>query len=180
MIIVREYDPKWKFDFESIKTELYPLIRDQAKAIEHVGSTSIAGLSAKPIIDIDIVYDRPEQLPIIIGKLETAGYSHVGDLGIKHRDAFKLEGHRIKHNLYACLEGSLALRNHMILRDHLRAHPEDCIKYSKLKKVLARQYPNNMDSYIDGKTDFILEILEKYNLEAENLLEIRSVNEKPK
>ncbi len=86
-ITVVPYDPKWADEFKKIKNELLPVIGDNAIAIEHVGSTSVEGLWAKPVIDIDVVIDN-ENLPVIIKKLADIGYYHKGDMGISGREAF--------------------------------------------------------------------------------------------
>lgn len=179
MIEVSAYKEKWKSDFENLKSEIWPLVKDHALSIEHVGSTSVSGLSAKPVIDIDIVFSDRENLAQIVSALGGIGYHHVGDLGIKDREAFKKDNAKVKHNLYACLEGCVSLKNHLILRDHLRRNPDDCKKYSDLKCDLARQFPNDIDAYIEGKTKFILDVLGQYEIDSQNLADIKRANQKP-
>ena len=99
-VIVLPYDPKWKNDFEKIKQELVNAIGDLIVCIEPVGSTSVDGLSAKPIIDIDVVISDYSVFDSIVSKLSTIGYFHVGDLEIKEREVFKYSDkpHLRKHH----------------------------------------------------------------------------------
>ena len=160
-IIVEPYNPKWAEEFERIKSEILPLISDDIISIEHVGSTSVVGLWAKPVIDIDIIVDDGV-LPVVIEKLAIIGYTHEGDLGIKGREAFgydeKGKAHLMEHHLYVCHKNNPELRQHLALRDFLRKNPEYCEKYSKIKIEMARKYPHDIDSYIKGKEPVIMEI----------------------
>src|SRR5262245_51865013 len=100
-----------------------------AVTIEHVGSTAVPGLAAKPIIDMDVVIRSRSDLPAVITRLATLGYQHQGDLGIPDREAFRPPPGLPPHHLYVCLAGCAALRNHITLRDHLRSHPADAATY---------------------------------------------------
>jgi GrpB-like predicted nucleotidyltransferase (UPF0157 family) len=175
---VAEYDPGWVASFHRIRKRLWPAVSDFALCIEHVGSTSAPGLAAKPLIDIDLVIPSQERLPLAIDGLATFGYTHRGNLGIEDRAAFSAPTSEPVHNLYVCGKDSLALRNHLILRNHLRSYPDSVTEYSKLKRSLARQFPYDIDSYIDGKTEFILTILAQYGLASDHLDSIREANRK--
>lgn len=160
-IIVEPYNPEWVDGFEKIKDEILPVIGDDIISFEHVGSTSVAGLWAKPVIDIDIIIDDGK-LPIIIEKLATIGYNHEGDLGITGREAFGYsddeKSHLMKHHLYACHKDNAELKRHMALRGFLRNNPEYRQKYSNIKIEMAKKYPHDIDSYIKGKEPVIMEI----------------------
>ena len=108
MVIVQPYNKEWKSDFEAIRSELDIALGDLAMRIEHVGSTSVEGLSAKPVIDIDVVIRDRTVLPEVVIALQKAGYNHEGNLGIPGREAFKYEGkeHLRKHHLYVCAQDS--------------------------------------------------------------------------
>ena len=142
--------------------------------MEHVGSTSVVGLAAKPIIDMDIIVHAPQQAEVI-AILAEHGYTHRGDLGIEGRQAFAHK-HEVAHNLYVCLAGCAALNNHLILRDHLRAHPKDRDAYGALKKQLATEHADDIDAYVEGKTGFILSILSQYEVNAQTLRAIEEAN----
>ena len=158
-VVVLPYDPKWKNDFEEIKQELVNAIGDLIVSIEHVGSTSVEGLSAKPIIDIDVVISDYSVFDSIISRLSTIGYIHEGDLGIKDREAFKYSDkpHLRKHHLYVCPRNSKELLRHITFRDFLRNNPEAVKKYSKVKENGAKLFPDNMDKYIEYKSPCIEE-----------------------
>ena len=147
-VIVLPYDPKWKNDFEKIKQELVNAIGDLIVCIEHVGSTSVEGLSAKPIIDIDVVISDYSVFDSIVSKLSTIGYFHVGDLEIKEREVFKYfdKPHLRKHHLYVCPQNSKELLRHITFRDFLRNNPEAVKKYGKVKENAAKLFPDNMRS----------------------------------
>ena len=159
-VVVLPYDPKWKNDFEEIKQEIVNAVGDLILRIEHVGSTSVEGLSAKPIIDIDVVISDYSVFDSIISRLSTIGYIHEGDLGIKDREAFKYSDkpHLRKHHLYVCPQNSKELLRHITFRDFLRNNPEAVKKYSKVKENGAKLFPDNMDKYIEYKSPCIEEM----------------------
>lgn len=171
------YDAEWPKQFAQLRENLWLPLRDIAVAIEHVGSTAVPGLAAKPVIDIDIVIPSRDELPSVIERLAQAGYVHRGNLGIEDRDAFGEPAGSPRHNLYVCPRDSVALRNHLTLRDHLRAHPADAAAYAALKKKLAGESPTDIDRYSASKTDFILSILAQYGFSADSLQAIRQVNQ---
>ena len=91
-VVVEPYNIAWKQDFQNIKSELEDTLGDLALSIEHVGGTSVEGLSAKPIIDIDVVIQNVELLGDVIIALQEIGYTHEGNQGIPGREAFKYQG----------------------------------------------------------------------------------------
>jgi GrpB-like predicted nucleotidyltransferase (UPF0157 family) len=178
-VIVTDYDPAWPAMFERLRAPIWAIIGDVATSIEHVGSTAVPGLAAKPIIDITIVVPTPAALAVVIERLPTLGYTHRGDLGVPGREAFRRAEGTPTHHLYACVAGADALRNHLAVRDSLRQDPGLVRAYGDLKKHLADRFTNDIDGYIDGKTEFILAILAKANLSAEQLAKIRAINSLP-
>ena len=101
-VTVVPYDESWQQAFAVIKNELEAAVRDLILGIEHVGSTSVEGLSAKPCIDIDIVIEDYTVFGAVVDRLQSIGYIHEGDLGIKDREAFDYSGktHLYKHHFY--------------------------------------------------------------------------------
>lgn len=165
-VVVMPYDENWKQAFEDVKTELDAALGNLALRIEHVGSTSVEGLSAKPVIDIDVVIEDTSMLESVIVALAKIGYSHEGDLGIPGREAFKYEGkdHLMKHHLYVCAKDSAELKRHLAFRDYLRSHPEAVKEYSRVKTDGAELYPYDIDKYIEYKSPFIDGIYGKIGL----------------
>lgn len=161
-ITVAAYNPDWPVQFEKIKSYLLPHIGHLIIDIHHVGSTSVPGLSAKPIIDFDVEIASMDSFPAIKNQLAVLGYRHMGNFGIEGREAFKREtpDEFMEYHLYVCPSDSPELVRHIKLRDYLRASPVAMAEYGSLKMALAKKYVTDIDGYIDGKTAFILKILE--------------------
>lgn len=98
-------------------------------------------------------------MPAAIERLAAIGYEHQGNLGIEGREAFRSPASTPRHHLYLCPKDSLALRNHVAVRDHLRAHPDVAAHYADLKKSLAKRFPEDVEAYTRGKTEAIRRIL---------------------
>ncbi|NLW71038.1 MAG: GrpB family protein [Eubacteriaceae bacterium] len=156
-IIVEDYNPNWPDEFLKIASEIKTALGDTALGAEHIGSTSVAGLCAKPIIDIDVIIPSRLELGEAIEKLGLIGYIHEGNLGIPDREAFKYEGkpHLMTHHLYVCPANSTELLRHIIFRDYLRACPEKAKAYGEIKKKAAELFPDDIDKYIEYKAEFI-------------------------
>ena len=136
-VMVLPYDRAWKTAFEKIKEELDQAIGDLILGIEHVGSTSVEGMSAKPCIDIDVIIQDYSVFDAVVSRLEAVGYLHEGDLGIKDREAFQYSNkpHLQTHHLYVCPQYSEELHRHITFRDFLRSHPEAAKTYSSVKET---------------------------------------------
>lgn len=160
-VIVIPYSEQWKTDFDTIKQYLLTAVKDIVISIEHIGSTSVEGLSAKPIIDIDIVIKDYSVFDTVVEKLASLGYIHEGNLGIKDREAFDYKGNTDlpKHHLYVCPQFSAELHRHIAFRDYLRNNPEAMQKYSKVKEEGARLFPDSIDDYIAYKSPCIEELI---------------------
>ena len=159
-VTVVPYDEAWKAEFEKIKTEIENALGERIMGIEHVGSTSVEGMWAKPCIDIDVVIKDRAMLDDVIKALGAIGYIHEGDLGIRDREAFKYSDkpHLFKHHLYVCPQDSAELCRHISFRDFLRRNPEAVKKYSAVKVEAARLFPDDIDKYIEYKSPCIEEI----------------------
>ena len=177
-ILVVDYDPTWPVTFAALRAPISEVLRDIASNVEHVGSTSVPGLAAKPIVDIDVVVPSRAEIPAAIAKLASLGYVHRGDLGIPEREAFDSPAHLPTHNLYVCVQGGAALANHLTIRDHLRRNSNAATAYGQLKKQLADQFSTDMESYGAGKTAFLLEVLKKEGFSDADLRAIRDANSK--
>ena len=168
-IIIEEANPKWAYIFQELKKIIIQELNGIIIDIEHVGSTSIPNLAAKPIIDLDIIIESREMIPEISKKLRNLGYIHNGDQGIPGREAFKRESEEVpytsarkkwqNHHLYVVDKNSKELKRHLYFRDYLSSHPEAKEEYAKLKRSLARNCRNQRDDYTDGKSKFIEKIL---------------------
>ena len=165
-VVVLPYDPSWARQFVLIRQELQAALGELALRIEHVGSTSVPGLSAKPVIDIDVVIRDGSLLDSAVLVLGKIGYRHEGDLGIPGREAFKYEGkeHLQKHHLYVCPQDSAELKRHIAFRDYLRSHPEAVRAYSRIKEEGAALFPYDIDGYIAHKAPWIAEVYQRLGL----------------
>jgi GrpB-like predicted nucleotidyltransferase (UPF0157 family) len=177
-IVVVDYDPSWPRGFERVRSKVWPVVSDVALAIEHVGSTSVPGLAAKPSIDISVVVRADVDVPVAIERLARLGYVHRGNLGVEGREAFDSPAGPPAHHLYLCPRNSPGLANHLAVRDFLRAHPDTAKEYGELKKRLAKRFPHDIDSYIDGKTDLLLRILRAAGFPLARLDAIERANRK--
>lgn len=162
-IEVVAYNPDWPILFEQEAQKIKKVVGDNCLAIYHVGSTSIPGLPAKPVIDMIGVMKDPEKA---IKPLETLGFLHKGEYNIPFRYYFnRSEG--IATNLHVYEEGRPEIELNLMFRDYLRNHPEEKEKYSRLKEDLVKeeasfQKNNSMfRGYTLGKDDFIRNILKK-------------------
>jgi GrpB-like predicted nucleotidyltransferase (UPF0157 family) len=160
VITVVDYDSTWPERFEALRDEYseamiaagVPVV-----AIEHVGSTSVPGLSAKPIIDCDIVVEGAD-VPAASAVLVGLGFTPLGELGIPERWAFKEPDRLAGTNTYIVIDGCLSLRNHLALRDLLRANDELRDEYGAVKKQIGAAAAN-IDTYGRAKTPTVLRIL---------------------
>ena len=159
-VIVEPYNEAWKAAFEEIKKEIEDVMGPLIMGIEHVGSTSVEGLSAKPCIDLDIIIQDYTIFDQVVSKLETIGYIHEGNLGIPDREAFKYadKPHLQNHHLYVCPQYSEELHRHITFRDFLRSNPEAVKKYSFTKETAAQLFPEDIDKYVEYKSPCIEEL----------------------
>jgi GrpB-like predicted nucleotidyltransferase (UPF0157 family) len=154
-----EPDPRWPSLYEQLRDRAVAALGDLVVRVEHVGSTSVPGLGAKPVIDLDVVIRSRDDLPEAIRRLAAYGWEHIGDLGITGREAFSRPPGLPTANLYVCAEDSDELRRHCAFRDYLRAHPDEAAAYERLKRELAARFSDDVDSYAEAKSEFVQRIL---------------------
>ncbi|MBD2571344.1 GrpB family protein [Anabaena lutea] len=154
------HNPTWKDAFITESKQISLALGENCVAVHHIGSTAIPEIYAKPIIDILLEVKDIIKVDEQSSKLEILGYEVMGEYGIcdrryfrKHNDA----GMRT-HHIHAFSVGSMQIERHLAFRDYMIAHSEDAQKYSDLKRELAKKYPDNIESYMDGKDCFIQEI----------------------
>ena len=164
-VVVEKWNPKWKDEFERIVDSLGEDVIYNSIKIEHVGSTSVEGLSAKPIIDLDIVIEN-DKFEIIKRLLNDKGYKHEGDLGIEGREAFSYSGKEelMTHHLYVCTKASKELFKHITFRDFLKSNPALASEYSKVKEQAAVLYLDDIDKYMEFKSEIIEKIYKRCGL----------------
>lgn len=160
-IIIEDYDRHWPEQFEMLRARIAPVLGSLAAAIEHIGSTAVPGLAAKPIIDLDVLLYAAADLPEAITRLAILGYQHRGDLGVPGREAFRTPPNDRPHHLYVCVPECLEYGRHIAFRNHVRAHPEDAHAYESLKRALAVEYRNDREAYNQAKTEFVEAVLRR-------------------
>jgi GrpB-like predicted nucleotidyltransferase (UPF0157 family) len=148
----------WHQLFAEEETQLRHAIGEQVVAIEHVGSTAVCGLSAKPIIDIAVAVREIADAGKCVTQLEGIGYESRGELGIPGRQYFT-KGDPRTHHLHMVELNSELWRSHLLFRDYLRQRPEAAKEYENLKTELARKHAENREAYTEGKAAFIEGVL---------------------
>lgn len=156
---IAEYDPRWEHLFVETGKRLREALGDTALRIDHVGSTSIKGLDAKPIIDIQISVTNLEDLPSYQPQIESVGFVLREENPDKTKRYFReLPGNRRTH-VHVRQTGSLSEQMTLLFRDYLRQHPQDCSRYAQEKHRLMNLYKNERPKYVEGKGPIVWDIL---------------------
>ena len=166
-IRVEPYTDAWAQAFSEEAERLGRVFRDAGAQIEHIGSTSVAGLDAKPIVDVLVGVERLEDAEDRIGAMEDIGYEYVAkyESEIPDRRYFRRPRSRPRrYHVHCVRRGGRLWTRHLGFRDHLRAHPDDAAAYGALKRDLAERSRADRDSYLEGKAPFIEKILERAGL----------------
>lgn len=160
-IEIVEYDFRWPRLFDEEKTRVVEAIGEHLVAIEHVGSTAVPGLAAKPIVDIMAGIRSLAEAPVCVAPLAAIGYEYVPkyEVELPERRYFRKRSGR-RHNLHVVETTTEFWRRHLAFRDWLRAHPEDARRYEALKRRLA-ETASDTRAYTDGKTVLIRQIEER-------------------
>lgn len=183
---IHSYDPLWREAFNRICQVLKFHLTHFRIDIQHVGSTAIPGLPAKPIVDIDIIITDTSLLAGIAAKLEEVGYINRGDQGIPGRFAFRQQSVYtpetpdrqtwMEHHLYVCYADSLALKNHLLIRNALLQDAQLVAQYAGLKMQLANTPGMTREEYTRQKTLFILDVLQGCGMLPDDLRQISDAN----
>ena len=155
---VVDWSPRWAEQYDEVARVLREALAGLDAVVEHVGSTSVPGLAAKPILDIDVVVD-PSDVPAAVEALESVGYEHRGDLGVTGREAFHAPGPPRRY-VYVCAAGTSNVRNHLAVRDVLRRRDDLRDAYATVKHALAADPEMDIDTYLAGKSAVLQEVLE--------------------
>lgn len=190
-VTIEAHNPAWEAEFVRVRDDLHHILRDiPIVSVEHVGSTSIPGLLAKPVLDIDIVV-KHEDLAAARAAMAAAGYIDFGEMGVPGRVAFRQPGHdrsqaaaamtgaatEMRRNTYVVLEDSVALKNHRDLKRVLLQDAALREEYGGVKKHLVARELEDVDEYCRGKNDILLRILKSAGWNEEELEEVRKANE---
>lgn len=152
---VVEYDPRWPGEFERESRAIAGVLTCPVVAIHHIGSTSVPGLCAKPIIDLLLVVARVGDLDGQVERMAALGYLARGELGIPGRRYFSRGIDRRTHHVHAFAGGDANVARHLAFRDYLRQHPAVMAEYGELKRRVASSCGHDIEVYMDGKDPFI-------------------------
>jgi GrpB-like predicted nucleotidyltransferase (UPF0157 family) len=153
------YTAEWKRLFEQEKARLQAAVGDYVLDIQHVGSTSIPGMVAKPILDIGIAVQSFEKAFVCIEPMVQLGYEYHGEHGIPRRHLF-VKGDPRTHHVHMNEITSRDWENLVVFRDYLIQHPEAAQEYTELKLELAQRFPTDRQAYLDGKSSLIERVLQ--------------------
>ncbi len=155
------YNPAWKDAYLREERLLREILDAEIVEIHHIGSTSVPGLPAKPVIDILIGVRRIEDLDLYGDAMAGAGYEVRGEFGLPGRRFYTKGIPKRTHNIHAFRAGGPEYLRHLYFRDYLIAHPEEARRYGEMKIALALTCNNDMNRYMDGKDAFVKEMERK-------------------
>lgn len=156
-VIIVDYDPAWPHAFAAEKARIAAALAGQQALVEHVGSTAVPGLSAKPIIDILVGLPNLDAADRCVPALVALGYEYFPqhETTMPERRYLDRIGEQLSYHLHMVATGGDFWQRHLAFRDYLRAHPDVSAQYDRLKRDLAERYRNDREGYTNAKTDFI-------------------------
>lgn len=162
-IEISEYDPAWPQIAARLAEAISTACADAVQRVEHIGSTSVPGLGAKPVIDLMPVLASFEDGARCVAPMEQLGYEYRGEYGIPGRHYFP--GHDeesgLRVHVHMLVDGSEEYRNHLLFRDYLREHPAEAAAYEAMKRTMAEEHAGDRQAYTDAKTPWITACLER-------------------
>lgn len=161
-VILLPHQTEWAKLFEQERALIETALAANVLEVQHIGSTAIPDLKAKPILDIAVAVRNFEDAFVCVAPLEHLGYLYRGEYGIARRHYFVKGPEDVRsHHLHMLEIHSENWQNHLLFRNHLKAHSEVAAAYGELKMALARRYPNDREGYTEGKHDFVQSVLAK-------------------
>jgi len=152
---VSEYSEKWPFLYEEAAAQLRELLGTELVRSHHIGSTSVPGLAAKPIIDILLEVRSIDGLDAYDASMRDLGYEPKGEFGIPGRRYFPKGGDRRTHHVHAFALGDPHVKKHLAFRDYLRAHPQAVAEYASIKKAASAAHATDPEGYMAFKHVFV-------------------------
>ena len=165
-ITVLNYDPEWPLKYERERKAIAEILDGNGISIYHIGSTSVPGLAAKPIIDMMAVVRSLEKVDDARGKFSELGYEYLGEFGISGRRYFRKGGDERTHQIHIFQADDWNnIERRLAFRDYMRTHEKERAEYAKIKTALAQRFPYDIDGYCDGKDAFVREMEKRALLE---------------
>lgn len=160
---LEEHNPEWADLFEQEKKLLQKTFGDRIITIEHIGSTAIPGIPAKPIIDINVAIPSLDDIDDFVTKLQELGYEYIPERRFPDRQFFpKGPSEKRTHHLNLVeIISETGWKNQLLFRDYLRTHANVRDEYATLKRELATKYAENRDEYTERKSNFVMRIIEE-------------------
>jgi GrpB-like predicted nucleotidyltransferase (UPF0157 family)/GNAT superfamily N-acetyltransferase len=165
-----EHEPEWQQEFERERARIASVLGSRLRGIEHVGSTAIAGIHAKPVIDIALGLDELDTVQQLLEPMAELGYDFPGDIGISGERIFGRGPEMRTHLVHAVVHGGAVWNNYLRFRDALRNDARLAAAYDRLKLALAQQYPEDRGAYTEGKATFIDDVLRRTDLRVRRAL----------
>lgn len=169
IIEVVPYNSLWENQFHEEAEKIRNIMKDEIIHIHHIGSTSIPGICAKPIVDMLVEVKDISKIGEYIDDMSELGYIARGEWGIVGRRYFIKGLYERTHHVHVYQVGNPEIKRHLLFRDYLIEHPKEAKQYERLKKMLAVKYRHNAAGYMDGKDLFIKDIDRKAREWAEGL-----------
>jgi len=158
-IVVQAYQPEWPKLFEKEANNIRAILGEEIIAIHHIGSTSVPGIKAKPVIDILPIVKHIHVIDQYNKAMDDLGYEALGENGIKGRRFFKKGENPRTHHLHIFQKDAQhEIVRHLAVRDYLKAHANTAREYGALKVSLAQKFPNDIESYCDGKDAYVKQL----------------------
>ncbi|MBB3908409.1 GrpB family protein [Anoxybacillus sp. PDR2] len=149
------FSEQWAEQFRCEADKMKDVFQNGCVEIYHIGSTSVPGMRAKPIIDIMVEVHNLDEVDRFNKQMAELGYEALGEHGIAKRRFFRKGGEERTHHVHVFQKGSEHIERHLAFKEYMVAHSDQAKEYSKLKQMLAQQFPLDIGSYIEGKDPFI-------------------------
>lgn len=160
-VIIAPYDVGWVDEYRELEKMIKEQMGELAVRIDHIGSTAVPGLAAKPVIDIQVSVKAFEPFAPIKNALEAAGFRYMEGNPERTKRYFReAEGNKRTH-VHVRLEGHWSQQFPLLFRDYLRTHREDSLRYELLKYTLAERFPEDREGYMTGKESLIWDIMKR-------------------
>jgi len=156
-IVIADHDPRWADRFEAEAQRLRRALGATALRVEHIGSTAVPGLAAKPVIDVLVGVEDPDDEAMLRPRLEAVGY----ELRVREPGHLMFRTPARDVHVHVWRDDDPEVRRHLRFRDRLRSSAADRVAYEELKRELARREWNDMNEYADAKSDLIEAILDR-------------------
>ncbi|MDN7243242.1 GrpB family protein [Planococcus sp. N028] len=157
-VTVTDYNPEWETQFELAAAEIRKVLGEECVAVYHIGSTSVQGLAAKPVIDLMPVVRDIQKIDRFNEEMAKIGFVAKGENGLTGRRYFQKGGDERTHHVHVYQEGNKEIARHLVFCNYLRENPRVAEEYGTLKKKLAKEHPYDIQKYIEGKEPLVIQI----------------------